>query len=86
MQASPGITVTGTVNNCRTQPATASAPELFVFQFAIRASGSVKVGPFQFPVNAQIDAFDVHVPMDHAVHAQIVAAAGPSTVNPQVTD
>jgi hypothetical protein len=84
VQASPGITVTGTVNNCRTQPASASAPELFVFQFVIRASGSVKIGPFPFPVNAQIDAFDVHVPMDHAVHAQIMAA--PSTVNPQITD
>jgi hypothetical protein len=96
VQASPGITVTGTVNNCRTQPASATAPELFVFQFAIRASGSVRIGPFPFPINAQIDAFDVHVPVDHAVHAQITASAtgnpqvtataDPTAVNPQVTD
>lgn len=44
----------------------------------------MKIGPFPFPVNAQIDAFDVHAPKDHAVHAQIMA--GPSTVNPQITD
>jgi hypothetical protein len=83
VQASPGITVTGTVNDCRTQPAAAGSPELFVFQFVLRGSGFVKLGSFQVPLNAQIDAFDVHVPTDHGVHAQIV---GPTSVNPQVTD
>ncbi len=71
VQASPGISVTGTVNNCRTQPGTGGAPELFVFQFTLRANGSVKVGPFPVPLNVQIDAFDVHVPTDDAVHAKI---------------
>jgi hypothetical protein len=83
VQASPGITVTGTVNNCRTQPASGGSPELFVFQFVLRGSGSVKVGPFPIPLNAQIDAFDVHVPTDDAVHAEM---AVPTSVNPQITD
>ncbi|MEA2784089.1 MAG: hypothetical protein QOF71_193 [Candidatus Eremiobacteraeota bacterium] len=73
VQVTPGISVTGTVNNCRTEPAAAGSPELFAFQFTLRANGSVKVGPFPVPVNVQIDAFDVHVPTDAAVHAQIQA-------------
>ena len=49
--------------------------ELFVFQFVLRATGSVKVGGiFSIPVGAQIDAFDVHVATDEAVHAQIAGA------------
>jgi hypothetical protein len=86
VQASPGITVTGTVNDCRTQPASEGSPELFVFQFVLRGSGFVKVGPFQVPLNAQIDAFDVHVPTTGDVHAETTEMAEPTSVNPQVTD
>jgi hypothetical protein len=75
IQVTPGISVGGTIGNCRTVPAAANAPELFVFQVTLRATGSVKVGGiFSIPVSAQIDAFDVHVPADADVHAQIVAA------------
>jgi hypothetical protein len=75
IQVTPGISVTGTVGNCRTAPAAGGAPELFVFQFTLRASGSVKVGGiFSVPVSAQIDAFDVHVPTDASVHGQIAGA------------
>ena len=75
VQVTPGISVTGTIGNCSTKPAAGGAPELFVFQFVLRATGSVKVGGiFSVPVSAQIDAFDVHVPTDEAVHAQIAGA------------
>ncbi|HEY6235361.1 MAG TPA: hypothetical protein VIW69_09700 [Candidatus Elarobacter sp.] len=75
VQVTPGISVTGTINNCSTKPAAGDAPELFVFQFVLRATGSVKVGGiFSVPVSAQIDAFDVHVPTDEAVHARIAGA------------
>ena len=75
VQVTPGISVTGTINNCSTKPAGGGAPELFVFQFVLRATGSVKVGGvFSVPVSAQIDAFDVHVPTGEAVHAQIAGA------------
>jgi hypothetical protein len=73
VQVTPGISVTGTIENCRTTPASGSAPELFIFQFTLRASGSVRVGPFNMPVSVQIDSFDVPVPTDHAVHQQIAA-------------
>ena len=62
------------------------SPELFVFQFVLRGSGSVKVGPFQVPLNAQIDAFDVHVPTTDDLHAETTEMAEPTSVNPQVTD
>ena len=74
VQVTPGIAVTGTVNNTHTVPASGTAPELFVFQFTLRAQGSVRVGPFQVPVSLQIDAFDVPIPTDPAVHQQIAAA------------
>ncbi len=74
VQVTPGISVTGTVDNCRTIPASGSTPELFAFQFTLRGSGSVRVGMFNLPVSAQIDAFDVLIPTDHAVHQQIVNA------------
>ena len=74
VQISPGIAVTGTVNNSHSVPATGSAPALFVFQFVLRAQGSVRVGPFHIPVSLQIDAFDVPIAADAAVHQQIVAA------------
>jgi hypothetical protein len=75
LQVTPGISVTGTLGNCRKVPAAAGAPELFVFQVVLKASGSVKVGGFfSVPVSAQIDAFDVHVPTDPAVHQQIASA------------
>ncbi|HEY0395382.1 MAG TPA: hypothetical protein VGD01_12870 [Candidatus Elarobacter sp.] len=73
VQASPGISVTGTIDNCRNE---GGNPALFVFQVVLRASGSVRVGPFHIPVSAQVDAFDVHVAADAAVHDQIVAAHG----------
>ncbi|MEA2719852.1 MAG: hypothetical protein QOJ39_1716 [Candidatus Eremiobacteraeota bacterium] len=73
VQASPGISVTGTVENCRTTGG-GSSPELFMFQFTLRAEGSVRVGPFHIPVSAQVDAFDVSVPTDPAVHAQLLQA------------
>ena len=72
---SPGISVTGTINNCRAVPKTGTAPELFVFQFVLKASGSVKVGFFQLPISAQIDAFDVTVATDPATHAAILRDA-----------
>ena len=72
VQVTPGISVTATIGNCNTVAATGDAPELFVFQVVLRASGSVKVGGiFSVPVSAQIDAFDVHVPTDPAVQGQI---------------
>jgi hypothetical protein len=71
----PGISVTGTIDNCRTMPAAAETPELFAFQFTLRAQGSVRVGPFRIPVSAQIDSFDVTVATDEATHAQIVQSA-----------
>ena len=73
--ASPGISVTGTVENCRTVPASGSTPELFVFQFVLKATGAVRVGMFQLPVSAQIDAFDVTIATDPATHAAILNAA-----------
>jgi hypothetical protein len=72
---SPGITVTGTINNCRTVPASGATPELYVFQFVLKATGSVKVGFFQLPVSAQIDAFDVTIATDPATHAAILRDA-----------
>ncbi|MDB5071831.1 MAG: hypothetical protein JWM87_2942 [Candidatus Eremiobacteraeota bacterium] len=74
VQITPGIAVTGTVNNVRTVPASGSSPALFGFQFTLRAQGSVRVGPFQIPVSAQVDAFDVLIPADAAVHQQILDA------------
>lgn len=71
----PGISVSATIENCRTQPASGTTPEMFAFQVVLHAAGSVRVGPISLPVSAQIDAFDVFVPVDAAVHAQIVAAA-----------
>jgi hypothetical protein len=68
----PGISVTGTVDNARTVPASGQTPELFEFQFTLRAKGSVKVGPFHIPVSAQIDSFDVRIATDPATHAQLV--------------
>jgi hypothetical protein len=73
---SPGISVTGTVNNCRTVPAAGTAtPEMFEFQFVLKASGSVKAGFFQIPISAQIDAFDVKVATDPATHFAILRDA-----------
>ncbi|MDQ6941200.1 MAG: hypothetical protein M3169_01635 [Candidatus Eremiobacteraeota bacterium] len=69
--ATPGINVIGTINNCRTVPASGQTPELFEFQFTLRAQGSVRVGPFQIPVSAQIDSFDVKIASDPETHAQI---------------
>jgi hypothetical protein len=69
---SPGINVTATINNCRTTPAAGATPELFVFQIVLKASGSVKVGFFQLPISAQIDAFDVTIATDPATHAAIL--------------
>lgn len=74
LQITPGIAMTGTIDDCRTQPASGAAPELFLFRFTLRASGSVRVGIFHVPVSAQVDAFDVQIPVDAAVHAQILAA------------
>jgi hypothetical protein len=73
--ATPGISVTGTIGNCRSVPATDATPELFAFQFVLRASGSVKLGFFQLPISAQIDAFDVTIAADPATHAAIVRDA-----------
>ncbi len=72
---SPGISVTGTIDNCRKMPASATTPELYEFQFVLRASGSVKVGFFHIPVSAQIDAFDVTIATDPATHAAILRDA-----------
>jgi hypothetical protein len=72
LAVTPGISVTGTIDNCRTVPATGAAPELFDFQFTLRAQGSVRVGPFHIPVSAQIDSFDVRIATDAATHAQII--------------
>jgi hypothetical protein len=72
VQVTPGISVVGTINNCHTTPAAQGAPELFSFQFTLRAQGSVRVGMFQLPVSVQIDSFDVPLPTDPAVHQQIV--------------
>lgn len=73
--ATPGISVTGTINNCRTVPAAGATPELFEFQFVLRASGSVKLGFFHLPISAQIDAFDVTIATDPATHAAILRDA-----------
>jgi hypothetical protein len=73
LQVSPGIALTATINNCRNEGGNGS-PALFAFQVTLRASGSVRVGPFNIPVSAQVDAFDVHLPVDAAVHDQIAAA------------
>jgi hypothetical protein len=73
VQASPGIAVTATIDNSRNEGGN-GIPSLFVFQVTLRASGSVRVGPFHIPVSAQVDSFDVHVPVDSAVHDQIVVA------------
>ena len=74
----PGINVIGTINNCRTVPASGQTPELYDFQFTLRAQGSVRVGPFHIPVSAQIDSFDVRIATDPATHAQIAGAPKPS--------
>ena len=74
VQVTPGVSVNATINNCRTEASVNGSPELFVFQVTLRASGSVKFGIFPIPVNVQIDAFDVHVPTDAGVHAQLLAA------------
>ena len=71
VQVTPGISVTGTIENCRTQPGSGTAPEIYAFQFTLRAAGSVRVGAFSIPVSAQIDAFDVLIPADAAVHQQM---------------
>ena len=68
----PGISVTGTIDNCRTVPASGQTPELFEFQFTLRAQGSVRAGPFHIPLSAQIDSFDVRIAADPTTHAQIV--------------
>ncbi len=74
LQVTPGISVTGTIANTRTDAAFGGAPEVFVFQVVLRATGSVKAGGiFSIPVSAQIDAFDVHVPTDPNVHGQIAS-------------
>ena len=75
LAATPGISVTGTIENCRTVPASDTAPELFAFALVLRASGSVKVGFFKIPVSAQIDAFDVTIATDPATHAAILRDA-----------
>jgi hypothetical protein len=75
----PGISVTGTIDNCRTTPGAGQTPELFSFQFTLRAAGSVRMGPFHIPVSAQIDSFDVTVATDEATHAQIVQSATSGT-------
>ena len=69
--ATPGINIIGTINNCRKVPASGATPELYDFQFTLRAQGSVRVGPFHIPVSAQIDAFDVRIATDPGTHAQI---------------
>ena len=71
----PGMSVTGTINNCRTVPKTGTAPELFEFQFVLKAAGSVKAGFFSVPISAQIDAFDVTIATDPATHAAILRDA-----------
>ena len=75
----PGISVTGTIDNCRTMPAAGQTPELFAFQFTLRAAGSVRVGPFNIPIGAQIDSFDVTIATDETTHAQIVQSAASAT-------
>lgn len=70
----PGISITGTIDDCRSTPASGATPALFSFKFTIRAAGSVRVGPFHIPVSLQVDAFDVVIPSDAGTHAQIVAA------------
>ncbi|HTD36339.1 MAG TPA: hypothetical protein VK669_02400 [Candidatus Limnocylindrales bacterium] len=76
VQVTPGVSVTATIDDCRTVPAQAPAPELFEFKVTLRASGTVKVGflPIPIPGSIQIDAFDVHVPTDDAAHAELMAA------------
>ncbi|HEY0615859.1 MAG TPA: hypothetical protein VGC96_14510 [Candidatus Elarobacter sp.] len=73
VQITPGISVTGTIDDCHTTGGNGT-PALLVFKFTLRASGSVRVGPFHVPLSAQVDAFDVHVPVDAAVHEQIASA------------
>ncbi|HYW55164.1 MAG TPA: hypothetical protein VE826_14425 [Dongiaceae bacterium] len=75
LAVTPGISVTATVDNCRTVRASDTAPELFAFQLVLRASGSVKVGFFRIPISAQIDAFDVTIAADPATHAAILRDA-----------
>lgn len=75
LAVTPGISVTGTIDNCRTVPASDTAPELFVFQLVLRASGSVKIGFFKIPISAQIDAFDVTIATDPTTHAAILRDA-----------
>ncbi len=75
LAVTPGINVIGTINDCRTVPASGATPELCEFQFTLRAQGPVRVGPFHIPVSAQIDSFDVRIATDPGTHAQI--AAGP---------
>ncbi len=70
----PGINVIGTIDNCRTVPASGQTPELFEFQFTLRAQGSVRAGPFHIPVSAQIDSFDVRIASDPKTHAQIAGS------------
>jgi hypothetical protein len=72
LAVTPGISVTGTIDNCRTVAASDTAPELFAFALVLRASGSVKVGFFKIPISAQIDAFDVTIATDPATHAAIL--------------
>ena len=73
VKVTPGVDVTAIVNDCRTDP---GPPELFAFKITLRAKGSTHIPPLPIPVpiDVQIDAFDVHVPTDNAVHAQIVGA------------
>jgi hypothetical protein len=73
--ATPGINLIGTIDNCRTVPASGATPELFEFQVTLRAQGSVRVGPFHIPVRAQIDAFDVTIATDPATHSAILSDA-----------
>jgi hypothetical protein len=70
VKVSPGINVTATIDDCRTDP---GPPQTFAFKVTLRANGTTQIPPLPFPVpiNLQIDAFDVHVPTDDAVHAQI---------------
>ncbi len=69
-----GVTVTASVDDCRTQPASGSAPALYLFKVTVRAQGTVKIKLFPIPLNVQVDAFDVAVPLDAAAHRSLLSA------------
>jgi hypothetical protein len=73
VKVSPGIDVSAVINDARTEH---GPPETFAFKVTLRAKGSTHIPPLPIPVpiDVQIDAFDVHVPTDNAVHAKIVGA------------